>query len=131
VKPFVSKRNRGEGGRRGTDCNVVGTISSPLFPHRKYEGSACSKFGRLAPFDGSTLHSGVKDSLGAGCCTMMSQTISKCTNEFAGSGLRGTMACEKGERDVKGKEDVRPSCVRSWNLHPVLGGPTRCCGGCS
>jgi len=98
---------------RGTDSNVVGTISSPLFSHREHEGGTCSEFGCFTPFHGSALHSGVKDDLSAGRGTMMSQTISECTNESMGGGLRSAMRCEKGGKGRE-KQRRRKTFLRSF-----------------
>lgn len=74
-----------------TDSKVMSTISPPLFSHCKHDGSACSKFGCLTPLHGSTLHRRVEDGMGAGCHTMVSQTISEFVDEIVGSELGSRM----------------------------------------
>ena len=83
------KKNRK---RRGTDSHVMGTIPSPLFPHRKHDGSTCSELGCLTPLDGSALHRGVENSSCAACHTMMFQTVSKCADKVVNSELRRAMS---------------------------------------
>jgi hypothetical protein len=70
-----------------TDGNGMSTISSTLFSHCKHERRACGKFGCLTPLEGSTLHRRIKDRLGAGSCTMLSQTVGKGADEFMESEL--------------------------------------------